>query len=44
VIHVIFSWSSFISWVMVVGDVGLIGWLTWRAYVDGMSSNTHGKE
>lgn len=35
VVHIIFSWSSFVSWVMVVGDVGLIGWLTWRAYVDG---------
>ncbi|KAJ4993994.1 hypothetical protein SVAN01_00471 [Stagonosporopsis vannaccii] len=34
VVHIIFSWSSFISWVMVVGDVGLIGWLTWRAYLD----------
>lgn len=39
VVHVIFSWSSFISWVMVVGDVGLIGWLTWRAYLDGTSSH-----
>lgn len=35
VVHIIFSWSSFISWLMVVGDVGLIGWLTWRAYLDG---------
>lgn len=35
VVHIIFSWSSFISWVMVVGDVGLIGWLTYRAYIDG---------
>ncbi|USP74111.1 hypothetical protein yc1106_01385 [Curvularia clavata] len=34
VVHVIFSWSSFISWVMLVGDLGLIGWLTWRAYLD----------
>lgn len=38
VIHVIFSWSSFISWVLFVGDVGIIGWLTWRAYLDGESS------
>jgi uncharacterized membrane protein len=36
VIHVIFSWSSFISWVLFVGDVGTIGYLTWRAYLDGM--------
>jgi uncharacterized membrane protein len=35
VLHIIFSWSSVISWLMVVGDVGLIGWLTWRAYLDG---------
>lgn len=34
VVHVIFSWSTFISWVLFVGDVGLIGWLTWRAYLD----------
>lgn len=37
VVHIIFSWSSFISWLMVVGDVALIGWLTWRAYLDGKS-------
>jgi uncharacterized membrane protein len=35
VVHVIFSWSSFISWVLFVGDVGGIAWLTWRAYLDG---------
>jgi uncharacterized membrane protein len=35
VIHVIFSWSSFISWVLFVGDVGGIAYLTWRAYLDG---------
>jgi uncharacterized membrane protein len=37
VIHVIFSWSSFISWVLFVGDVAGIGWLTYRAYLDGES-------
>lgn len=42
VVHIIFSWSSFISWVMVVGDVGLIGWLTWRAYQDGESVTSIG--
>lgn len=42
VIHVIFSWSRFISWVLVVGDVGGIGWLTWRAYVDGESIESCG--
>jgi uncharacterized membrane protein len=35
VVHVIFSWSSLVSWVLFVGDVGGIGWLTWRAYQDG---------
>jgi uncharacterized membrane protein len=35
VIHIIFSWSSFISWILFIGDVGLIGWLTYRAYLDG---------
>ncbi|EUC47356.1 hypothetical protein COCMIDRAFT_90281 [Bipolaris oryzae ATCC 44560] len=34
VLHVIFSWSSFVSWVMLLGDLALIGWLTWRAYLD----------
>ena len=38
VVHIIFSWSSFISWVLFVGDVGLIGLLTWRAYLDGKST------
>ena len=35
VIHVIFSWSGFVSWVLFIGDVGLIAWLTRRAYLDG---------
>jgi uncharacterized membrane protein len=35
VIHVIFSWSGFISWVLFIGDLGLIAWLTRRAYLDG---------
>ncbi|KAF2133101.1 hypothetical protein P153DRAFT_363330 [Dothidotthia symphoricarpi CBS 119687] len=35
VVHVFFSWSGFISWVLFVGDVGLIAWLTWKAYQDG---------
>jgi uncharacterized membrane protein len=34
VIHVIFSWSSFISWVLFVGDVCGMGWLSWKAYMD----------
>jgi hypothetical protein len=35
VIHVIFSWSSILSWLIFVGDLGLIGLLTYKAYVDG---------
>ena len=35
VLHIIFIWTSFISWLLFVGDAGLIGWLTWRAYLDG---------
>jgi len=34
VLHLIFSWSTFISWVMFVCDLGLIGYLTMRAYRD----------
>jgi uncharacterized membrane protein len=37
VVHIIFSWSSFISWVLFIGDLAGIGWLTWRAYLDGKS-------
>ncbi|KAF1959954.1 hypothetical protein CC80DRAFT_489995 [Byssothecium circinans] len=35
VVHVIFSWSSIISWFLFVGDLALIGYLTMRAYRDG---------
>jgi uncharacterized membrane protein len=43
IVHIIFSWSSFLSWVIFIGDVGLIGWLTFKAYVDGkiLFSITH---
>ncbi|KAF2007129.1 hypothetical protein P154DRAFT_517532, partial [Amniculicola lignicola CBS 123094] len=34
VIHIIFSWSSIISWLLFVCDLGLIGFLTWHAYKD----------
>ncbi|CAL3964154.1 unnamed protein product [Diplocarpon coronariae] len=34
VLHLIFSWSSFLSWFIFVGDLGLIGYLTMRAYRD----------
>jgi uncharacterized membrane protein len=35
VLHLIFSWSAFLSWLIVIGDLGLIGFLTFRAYRDG---------
>lgn len=35
VVHVIFSWSSILSWTIFVGDLALIGLLTYKAYVDG---------
>lgn len=35
VIHLIFSWSSILSWMLFVGDLGLIGFLTLHAYRDG---------
>ncbi|EPE36677.1 UPF0132-containing protein [Glarea lozoyensis ATCC 20868] len=34
VLHLIFSWWSFISWVLFAGDIALIGYLTFRAYRD----------
>jgi len=34
VLHLIFSWSSFLSWLIFLGDLGLIGYLTMRAYRD----------
>ncbi|PBP24717.1 UPF0132 domain protein [Diplocarpon rosae] len=34
VLHLIFSWSSFLSWIIVIVDLGLIGYLTLRAYRD----------
>lgn len=37
VIHIIFSWTAVISWMLFVVDLGLIGFLTFRAYKDGKS-------
>ncbi|CZT01548.1 probable UPF0132 domain protein [Rhynchosporium agropyri] len=34
VLHLIFSWSSFLSWVIFIADLGSIGYLTFRAYHD----------
>lgn len=35
VVHIIFSFSKWISWVLVAGDVAGIAWLSWKAWVDG---------
>lgn len=34
VMHIIFSWSSIISWLLFTCDIGLIAYLTLRAYRD----------
>ncbi|KAG9228168.1 hypothetical protein BJ875DRAFT_260034 [Amylocarpus encephaloides] len=34
VVHLIFSWSTFISWLLFTGDIVLIAYLTMRAYRD----------
>lgn len=38
IVHLIFSWSSFLSWLLFICDLGLIGFLSMRAYRDGKSS------
>ncbi|KAI0396394.1 hypothetical protein F5Y17DRAFT_119001 [Xylariaceae sp. FL0594] len=34
VLHLLFSWSTFLSWVLILGDLGLMGFLALRAYRD----------
>ncbi|KAI1456358.1 hypothetical protein F4805DRAFT_432499 [Annulohypoxylon moriforme] len=34
IVHLIFSWSTFLSWVIFIADLGLMGWLALRAYRD----------
>ncbi|TAQ87094.1 hypothetical protein B7494_g4564 [Chlorociboria aeruginascens] len=34
VLHLIFSWSTWLSWIIFIGDLGLIAYLTLRAYRD----------
>ncbi|KAL2019309.1 hypothetical protein VTK56DRAFT_9776 [Thermocarpiscus australiensis] len=34
VVHLLFSWSTFLSWVFFLGDLVLIGWLMLNAYRD----------
>ena len=35
VIHLIFSFSGVLSWMLFVVDIGLIGFLAWHSYQDG---------
>lgn len=37
IVHIIFSWSRILSWIIFAGDLCLIGLLTFRAYKDGLS-------
>ena len=39
VLHLIFSWSTVLSWIIFIGDLGIIGYLTFRAYRDGKCFN-----
>ncbi|KAI2611921.1 hypothetical protein GGR54DRAFT_632724 [Hypoxylon sp. NC1633] len=34
IIHLIFSWSTFLSWIIFIADLCLMGWLALRAYRD----------
>ncbi|KAI0009710.1 hypothetical protein F4779DRAFT_358566 [Xylariaceae sp. FL0662B] len=34
IVHLIFSWSTFLSWVLFIADLCLMGWLALRAYRD----------
>ena len=40
VLHLLLSWSRFLSWLLFIGDLGLIVLLVFRAYRDGWSSHT----
>lgn len=36
IVHLVFSWSGFLSWLLFVADLALIAFLVFRAYRDGM--------
>lgn len=38
IIHLLFCWSSFLSWTLFIIDIVLIGFLSMHAYQDGESS------
>lgn len=35
-LHLVLSWSSFLSWIIFLTDIALIAGLTYKAYIDGM--------
>ena len=41
VLHILLSWSRFLSWLLFVGDLGLIVLLVFRAYRDGEMTHFH---
>jgi uncharacterized membrane protein len=34
IVHLIFSWSTFLSWVIFLGDLGLMAFMALKAYRD----------
>jgi len=34
VVHILFSWSTVLSWLLFFGDIALMAWLATRAYRD----------
>ncbi|KAI1639261.1 hypothetical protein F4809DRAFT_157136 [Biscogniauxia mediterranea] len=34
IVHLLFSWSTFLSWIFAIADLFLMGWLALRAYRD----------
>lgn len=34
IVHLIFAWSRFLSWLLFIGDIALVALLTMRAYKD----------
>lgn len=34
IIHLVFAWSTFLSWLIIIGDLALMGFLALKAYRD----------
>ena len=43
ILHLIFSFSAILSWMLFVVDIGLIAFLTMRAYRDGKLASVMGE-